>query len=393
VVENQQEEHAVILEQGFVDGVQADHSSTLLQQQQQSAKTASNINDDITAQSIDPEQAAILTTTEKPEAPFTPPLPSTQLSSIALAAASWTSSPLFIIPSQPSSVEATPVSKAASFDEAAEEPKEGERPAAKKLPKKRIRKSNASISSADQAAQSAAANQDDGDEQQEQPPIKKQRKPRPPKAQQPAKDPSVLDPPDSATASVASLAQASFRFQGGKPMVRKFGTTAVQAANDAKPADSPAEDGENKNSAIVNENGGTAGETGEEQQAFNGPRVRIMNGKIVVDQSSLQLVHDPSSAEATRGMEQIVEHQETRRITSATFMKRAAIKQWTAGEIDKFYEGLRRWGTDFTMITTQMFPSRSRRNIKLLFNREERSNPARIDHALRNPLRSVANFS
>lgn len=117
-----------------------------------------------------------------------------------------------------------------------------------------------------------------------------------------------------------------------------------------------------------------------------GPQFRIVDGQIVVDQSSLVLDRHARAAAARGGedMEAIEENDFTRLITSSSFMNTSKLKGpniWTEEETELFYRGLRMFGTEFEMIS-KMFPGKQRRHVKLKFNREERQNPKRIDAAL-----------
>lgn len=117
-----------------------------------------------------------------------------------------------------------------------------------------------------------------------------------------------------------------------------------------------------------------------------GPQFRIVDGQIVVDQSSLVMDRHARAAAAHAGedMETIEENDFTRLITSSSFMNTSKLRGpniWTDVETELFYRGLSMFGTEFQMIS-HMFPGKQRRHIKLKFNREERYNPARIDAAL-----------
>ena len=121
----------------------------------------------------------------------------------------------------------------------------------------------------------------------------------------------------------------------------------------------------------------------EQQPAQAFPNTRIVNGQIVIDESSLRIDRH-ANAEAAREAEQqdiIDESQLTRRINSASWMKREKPESWGEELTDRLYNGLRMFGTDFQMIS-QMFPGRNRRQIKLKFVREERTNSDRIREAL-----------
>lgn len=118
----------------------------------------------------------------------------------------------------------------------------------------------------------------------------------------------------------------------------------------------------------------------------SGPQFRIVDGQIVLDQSSLFMDRHARAAAAQAGenMETIEENDFTRLITSSSFSTSSKLKGpniWTDEETELFYRGLRMFGTEFEMIS-KMFPGKQRRHVKLKFNREERHNPKRIDAAL-----------
>ncbi|OKL56833.1 hypothetical protein UA08_07937 [Talaromyces atroroseus] len=119
-----------------------------------------------------------------------------------------------------------------------------------------------------------------------------------------------------------------------------------------------------------------------------GPRMRIVNGEIVIDNASLQLDQRAEAAREIGEMENIVESRLNRKINQATYGKRTKAESWDEDLTDLFYRGLRMFGTDFSLISN-MFPGRSRRQIKLKFNNEERRDPERIKQTLLGPRESV----
>ncbi|KAF2403269.1 hypothetical protein EJ06DRAFT_457408, partial [Trichodelitschia bisporula] len=56
-------------------------------------------------------------------------------------------------------------------------------------------------------------------------------------------------------------------------------------------------------------------------------------------------------------------------------------ERWTDTATDKFYAALSQFGCDF-MIISQLFPGRTRRQVKAKFVREERADPERVREAL-----------
>lgn len=119
-----------------------------------------------------------------------------------------------------------------------------------------------------------------------------------------------------------------------------------------------------------------------------GPQLRIVNGEIVLDASSLQIDRHADAARNAEDMEEVEENPLTRRINSASFGKRTKLETWDEEMTDLFYKGLRMFGTDFMMIS-KMFPGRTRRHIKLKFSNEERKDPARIKDTLLGPREAV----
>ncbi|KAM5351477.1 hypothetical protein ACJ41O_004200 [Fusarium nematophilum] len=116
----------------------------------------------------------------------------------------------------------------------------------------------------------------------------------------------------------------------------------------------------------------------------SGPQFRIVDGQIVVDQSSLAVDRHARAAAAAGDMETVEENDFTRLITSNSFMNTSKLRGpniWTDEETELFYRGLRMFGTDFEMIS-KMFPGKQRRHVKLKYNREERHCPSRIDAAV-----------
>ncbi|CRG88797.1 Transcription factor TFIIIB component B'' [Talaromyces islandicus] len=134
-----------------------------------------------------------------------------------------------------------------------------------------------------------------------------------------------------------------------------------------------------------NEAGADNSETNP-QKAQSGPRMRIVNGEIVIDNQSLQV--DRRADLESSHMEDVLESRLSRKINQATYGKRTKAESWDEELTDLFYRGLRMFGTDFMMIS-KMFPGRSRRQIKLKFNNEERRDPERIKRTLMGPPEAV----
>lgn len=119
----------------------------------------------------------------------------------------------------------------------------------------------------------------------------------------------------------------------------------------------------------------------------SGPVMRIVNGEIVLDNASLE-VDRHADAARDADLEDVVENQLTRKVNQATYGKRTKTETWDEDMTDLFYRGLRMFGTDF-MVISKLFPGRSRRQIKLKFNNEERKDPRRIKDALLGPRETI----
>jgi hypothetical protein len=63
-------------------------------------------------------------------------------------------------------------------------------------------------------------------------------------------------------------------------------------------------------------------------------------------------------------------------------MNKTPSEKWLPEETDTFFRALGQYGTDFSLIE-RIMPSRTRRQIKLKFKREEREDPERVMEALR----------
>lgn len=153
------------------------------------------------------------------------------------------------------------------------------------------------------------------------------------------------------------------------------------------------EDGESAEPTPVKQNGDAAPSTTDQEsnpdnKSQAGPVMRIVNGEIVLDTASLQVDRHADAARNVGELEDVVENSLTRKINQASYGKRSKTESWDEDMTDLFYRGLRMFGTDFMMIS-KLFPGRSRRQIKLKFNNEERRNPGLIKDTLLGPSESI----
>ncbi|KAJ4411659.1 hypothetical protein N0V82_008973 [Gnomoniopsis sp. IMI 355080] len=111
--------------------------------------------------------------------------------------------------------------------------------------------------------------------------------------------------------------------------------------------------------------------------------MRVVNGVMVVDETTTQYDRYAEADAARENYESKEEHEFSRRTTQRTNMTRKPQANfWAAEETEKFYHGLRMFGTDFGMIAKMFGGGKSRRQVKLKFNREERANPVGVNKCI-----------
>eukprot|EP00771_Trimastix_marina_P001563 gnl/Trimastix_PCT/2643.p1 GENE.gnl/Trimastix_PCT/2643~~gnl/Trimastix_PCT/2643.p1 ORF type:complete len:362 (-),score=73.94 gnl/Trimastix_PCT/2643:3-1088(-) len=119
------------------------------------------------------------------------------------------------------------------------------------------------------------------------------------------------------------------------------------------------------------------------------PKVRVVDGQIVIDSSSLYM-DDPSlSQEAFESMTTVDETGGTRRQLPS---KRTPSSKWNTDETNRFYQALRKYGTDFSILM-RLFPTRTRQQLRNKFKREEREHPWKIEDALKHRTRGTEHYT
>ena len=53
--------------------------------------------------------------------------------------------------------------------------------------------------------------------------------------------------------------------------------------------------------------------------------------------------------------------------------------KWSKQETELFYKAMEQFGTDFTLIQSSLFPSRTRRQVKAKYLKEQNNNDARVE--------------
>ncbi|MES1919250.1 hypothetical protein MHBO_001110 [Bonamia ostreae] len=111
------------------------------------------------------------------------------------------------------------------------------------------------------------------------------------------------------------------------------------------------------------------------KEKIDGPRMKIVEGQIVIDEESLYLKSTPKERSEYNVSQDKISNPRKRK-------KRV---RWTENDTEKFFNSLRLLGTNFSAIA-RLFPERNRKDIKNKYKKEERAQPEKIDFILRNPL-------
>ncbi|XP_065821684.1 transcription factor TFIIIB component B'' homolog isoform X2 [Labrus bergylta] len=125
------------------------------------------------------------------------------------------------------------------------------------------------------------------------------------------------------------------------------------------------------------------GENQEDQDdSLMVPQVKVAeDGTLIIDEESLTVeVLRAKGPNPANDRDPIFERGST--TTYASFRKPTYSKPWSSEETDMFFLAISMVGTDFSMIC-QLFPHRSRSEIKNKFKKEERENSWRVDKAFR----------
>ncbi len=129
----------------------------------------------------------------------------------------------------------------------------------------------------------------------------------------------------------------------------------------------------------------------QEKMSNNGATLQLTleNGQLVVQADSL-LINRHENIDMNREKEK--QNPFENPINNATYGKKSNKKtyKWENDELIRFYDALSSWGTDFNLIS-QLFPYRTRRQIKSKFLLEEKKNPHLIELALKRKLGSNIN--
>ena len=135
----------------------------------------------------------------------------------------------------------------------------------------------------------------------------------------------------------------------------------------------------------------------------SGPHVMVdADGQIVLDQSTLQVTVDGARGGGGEGADDAARYRGYARVEEGesalmggshrlAYSKRGVlprrVERWSCEETARFFQGLRVFGTDFTLLAGLFArDGRDRRQLKAKYKKEEREHPELIDLALRSHL-------
>lgn len=165
------------------------------------------------------------------------------------------------------------------------------------------------------------------------------------------------------------------------------GSTTNGASNNAQVGDRDGEEDVNEND-LDEQLARAVAKNKRKQQTL---KIRLVNGEHVVDEAS-QFVdrHALANGEDDESVEEVEEDDLTKKFNTQSLIRlrrkdpAERVRNWdpwTMELTDRFYDCLRKFGTDF-MTIAKCFPGRTRREIKAKFVREERDDPERVHNAL-----------
>lgn len=132
------------------------------------------------------------------------------------------------------------------------------------------------------------------------------------------------------------------------------------------------------------ENNDNAFHSNKEPAQRGVPEVQMVDGEIVLQESSLMFPGQRRSIQEVEAEYEVVEEDAQLTIIGAncnSFVNRKKPKHWTKEETKKFYEALLQLGTDFSSMEA-FFQDRNRKQLKRKYTTELKKNPNLIEMAL-----------
>lgn len=109
------------------------------------------------------------------------------------------------------------------------------------------------------------------------------------------------------------------------------------------------------------------------------PQVSVVNGQIVINEKSLTVSAASERAAALNEFKRVEEN--GTKLNSSSYANFTKAEKWTNEDTEFFFQALKQFGTDFSLIQ-RLFPGRTRRQIKKKYLIEDRMNPKRVESAI-----------
>ncbi|XP_024538779.1 transcription factor TFIIIB component B'' homolog isoform X1 [Selaginella moellendorffii] len=127
----------------------------------------------------------------------------------------------------------------------------------------------------------------------------------------------------------------------------------------------------------------------KEQAVPLAPQVEVVDGKIVINQQSLEVDARAFNQDDVGSYRRIDET--TTKLNYHSYMDKIPRDRWKPEETDMFYKSVQQFGTDFAVIKC-LFPGKTRKQIKAKYKKEEKENPRRMSQTILQPRGDLAHY-
>lgn len=198
-----------------------------------------------------------------------------------------------------------------------------------------------------------------------------------------SQDQQILERLASENTSGVRLSSFCSAFKKKKQSRQKKGAVAGTTTSTTKGISSATRS--KKTTSISNNNINSKTGNASTPEATGAPVVKIVDGEIVLQESSLVVPGQRRTVqEVEEEFQDVVEEDAQLAIVGASynsFVNRKGPQQWTVKETKRFFDALRQMGTDFCSMEA-FFENRTRKQLKRKYRQELVRNPALVEMAL-----------
>uniref|UniRef100_A0A6B2L3Z4 Myb-like domain-containing protein n=1 Tax=Arcella intermedia TaxID=1963864 RepID=A0A6B2L3Z4_9EUKA len=186
------------------------------------------------------------------------------------------------------------------------------------------------------------------------------------------------EPPCTEQVEIGEEEQAGEAAGGAEAAGEELYWEENEEGGEAAQAEGAAAGGEEAGLGAEEENFDLAlSELADEEEVMEGrPRVKLVNGKMVIDNESLYTLAPTQEA-------LVKVHTSSKKLF--TGIKKYTRDKWSEDDTDLFYQVIRMCGSDFTMIQA-FFPQKTRAQIRNKYKKEEKDNPKLLDWCFKNSI-------